>query len=150
LACAVLLKQFKPTMFSGIRARFCKWTPWETRMLAGLAQALAAPHRPVLQAQLDAVTKIQRIVGWAEIDLYVMQQGRVCWDGVPCFADTGEFRLARARTVGNGISVQSELTCLNGHLFCIESEMAVKHLAFRSDVQIQIYELDRRYAATPG
>jgi len=119
-------------------------------MLAELAQALAAPHRPVLQAQLDAVTKIQRIVGWAEIDLYVMQQGRVCWDGVPCFADTGEFRLARARTVGNGISVQSELTCLNGHLFCIESEMAVKHLAFRSDVQIQIYELDRRYAATPG
>jgi len=133
-------------MFSGIQALFCKWTPWESRLLAGLSQSLAERHRPILQAQLDAITKIQRIVGWTEIDFYVMKRGRVAWDGVPCFDDTSEFRLARARTICDGVTVQSELTCLSGHLFCIESDAPVKHLAFRPDVQLQIYEIDSRYA----
>ncbi len=115
-------------------------------MLSGLSQSLAGRHRPILQAQLDAVTKIQRIVGWTEIDFYVMKHGRVCWDGVPCFEDTSEFRLARARTVCDGVIVKSELICINGHLFCIESDVAVKLMAFRPDVKVQIHEVDGRYA----
>lgn len=115
-------------------------------MLSGLSQSLAERHRPVLQAQLDSVTKIQRIVGWREIDLYVMKQGRVCWDDVPCFEDSSEFRLARARTICDGVTIESELTCISGHLFCIESDVAVKPVAFRPDVKIQIYEIDSRYA----
>lgn len=107
---------------------------------------MAARHRPVLQAQLDAVTKIQRIVGWTEIDLYVIKQGRVCWESVPGFEDTSEFRLARTRTICAGLTVESELTCLNGHLFCIESNAAIKPLAFRHDIQVQIYELHRQFA----
>jgi len=133
-------------MFSNIRVLFCKWTPWESQLLAGLSQSLAERHRPILRAQLAAVTKIQRIVGWTEIDFYVMKQGRVCWDFVPCFEDASEFRLARARTVCAGVTVESELTCLSGHLFCIESDVAVKPIEFRTDVKVQIYEVDSRYA----
>lgn len=115
-------------------------------MLSGLSQSLAERHRPILRAQLDAVTKIQRIVGWTEIDFYVMKHGRVCWDGVPCFEDMSEFRLARARTVCDGVTIESELTCIRGYLFCIESDVAVKPIAFRPDVKVQIYEIDSRYA----
>ena len=115
-------------------------------MLSGLSQSLAERHRPILQAQLDAVTKIQRIVGWTEIDFYVMKHGRVCWDGVPCFDDMSEFRLARARTVCDGVTIESELTCIRGYLFCIESDVAVKPIAFRPDVKVQIYEVYSRYA----
>jgi hypothetical protein len=133
-------------MFSDIRALFCKWTPWESQTLSCLEQSLAARHKPILRAQLDAVSKIQRILGWREIDLYVMKFGRVCWDGVPCFEDMGEFRLAKARTMSDGFTIESELTCVRGHLFSIESDVPVKPVAFQHDITVQIYDIDSRFA----
>src|SRR5881409_2982282 len=94
----------KHTMLADIRALFCKWTPWESEILAVLSRSLAEQHRAVLQAQIDAVTRIQRIVGWTEIDFYVIRRGRVCWDGVPTFSDPGEFRLAKAKTIVDGVT----------------------------------------------
>lgn len=134
-------------MFAGIRAMFCKWTPWESQILGRLAESLVPQHRAVLQAQLDAVTKIQRICGWTQIDFYVMKSGRVCWDGVPSFDDKSEFRLARARTVVDGITVESELHCVGGHLFSVESDAPVKPFAFRPDTKIEIRDICDRYAS---
>src|SRR5438552_3158389 len=99
-------------MLADIRTLFCKWTPWESQVLAGLSGSLAAQHRAVLQAQIDAITKVQRIVGWTEIDFYVMRRGRVCLIGVPTFSDQCEFRLAKATTVVDGVIIQSELFCV--------------------------------------
>jgi hypothetical protein len=133
-------------MLADIRALFCRWTPWESQILSRLSDALAAEHRAPLQAQIEAVNKIQRIVGWAEIDLYVMRRGRVCWDNVPSFGDREEFRLAKARTLIDGATVGSELFCVGGHLFSIESDGAVKPFAFRPDANVEIREVDARFA----
>ena len=133
-------------MFSGIKSIFCKWTPWESQILGRLVGSLAPQHQVVLQAQLDAVTKIQRICKWVEIDLYVMKRGRVCWDGVPSFDDKNEFRLARAQTVIDGITAESELHCVSGHFFSIETNVPVKPFAFRPELRVEIRDVDSRYA----
>jgi hypothetical protein len=133
-------------MFESIRTKFCKWTPWEERLLAALAEQLGRKHRDIFQKQIDAVNKFQRIVGWTEIDLYVMRRGRVCWDDVPRFFDDREFTLARASTFLDGKRIQSELWCVGGHLFCIESNEPIKPLAFRGDFRLEVYDLDRRFA----
>ena len=125
---------------------FCKWTPWESLVLGRLADSLAPQHRDVLQAQVDAVTKIQRICGWTEIDLYVMRHGQVSWDGVPSFEDKSEFRLARARTFVDGATAETELYCVAGHFFSIETEVPVKPFAFRPDLRVEIRDVDDRYA----
>ena len=133
-------------MLADFRALFCRWTPWELQVLAGLSSALAAQHRSVLRAQIDAITKVQRIVGWMEIDFYVMRRGRVCWEGIPDFGDQSEFRLARAKTEVDGVTIESELFCVHGHLFSIESDVPVKPHAFRSDARVEVRDVDTRYA----
>jgi hypothetical protein len=133
-------------MFEGIRTLFRKWTPWEERLLAALTEQLGRNHREILQKQIEAVNKVQRIVGWAEIDLYVMRHGRVCWDDVPKFFDDREFTLARASTFVGDKRIQSELSCVGGHFFSIESDAPIKPLAFRSDIRFEIYDLDKRFA----
>lgn len=115
-------------------------------MLAALTEQLGRKHRDILQKQSEAVNKVQRIVGWAEIDLYVMRGGRVCWDNVPKFFDEGEFTLARASTFVGDKRIQSELTCIGGHFFSIESNASIKPLSFRSDIRLEVFDVDRRFA----
>ncbi|MFM2293729.1 MAG: hypothetical protein RLZZ350_142 [Verrucomicrobiota bacterium] len=132
-------------MIANIRTLFCKWTPWETLVLRELCNPLAAEHRRVIETQLQAINKIQRIVGWTEIDFYVTRKGRVCWDGVPMLNDTSEFLLAKASTRVGNVTIESELTCISGHLFSIESDAPVKPHAFQSDMQVKILTVDKRY-----
>jgi hypothetical protein len=106
---------------------------------------LGHKHRDTLRKQIEAVSKVQRILGWAEIDLYVMRGRRVCWDDVPKFFDDREFTLARASTVVNGTRIQSELSCVGGHFFSIESNAPIKPLAFRRDIQLELFDVDARF-----
>ena len=133
-------------MFESVRTLFCKWTPWEERLLATLAGQLSHKQRDIFQKQIEAVNRVQRIVGWAEIDLYVMRRGRVCRDGVPSFFDDREFTLARASTFVGEERIQSALSCVGGYFFSIESNAPIKPLAFREDTRLEIYDLDRRFA----
>jgi hypothetical protein len=132
-------------MFEDIRVAFCKWTPWEENLLTALTETLGHKHRDTLRKQIEAVSKVQRILGWAEIDLYVMRGRRVCWDDVPKFFDDREFTLARASTVVNGTRIQSELSCVGGHFFSIESNAPIKPLAFRRDIQLELFDVDARF-----
>ena len=132
-------------MIANIRALLCKWTPWETLVLRELCNALAVEHRQVIEAQLQAINKIQRIVGWREIDFYVMRKGCVRWDGVPMLNDTGEFLFAKANTRVGNIVIESELFCISGHLFSIESDAPVKPHAFRPDAQVKILDVNKRF-----
>jgi hypothetical protein len=128
-------------MFERIRASFCKWTPWEERLLASLTERLGHKHREVLRKQLEAVVKIQRILDWSEINLYANNS----WEGVPKFFDDREFSLARASTFVGAKRIQSECFCVKGHFFSIESNAPVKHLAFCHDVRIEVFDVDKRF-----
>ena len=132
-------------MFEGIRTLFCKWTPWEERLLSALIEGLGHKHRNILRKQIEMVNKVQRIVGWTEIDLYVMRSGCVYWDNVPKFFDDREFTLARASTFVGNKRIQSELSCVGGHFFSIESNSPIKPLSFRSDIRLEIYDVDKRF-----
>ncbi len=114
-------------------------------MLGLLMQKLGDRHRQIISSQLGAINKIHRIVGWTEIDFYVMRKGQVCWDGVPALFDDREFTLVRASTFAEGGRIQSGLFCKEGHLFSIESKAPVKPIAFGRDVQIELYDLDKRF-----
>lgn len=132
-------------MFESIRALTRKWTPWEEGLLSALSEKFGEKPREIFRKQIEAVNKVQRIVGWAEIDLYVMQSGRVCWNDIPMFFDDREFTLARASTFVGDKRIQSELTCIGGHLFSIESDAPIKPLAFRDDIRLEIFDFDRRF-----
>src|SRR6266404_8235739 len=132
-------------MFEGIRVLFCKWTPWEERLLAALVDSIGHKHRDILRQQLKAVNKVQRILGWVEIDLYVKKGGRICRDDIPKFFDDREFTLARASTFVDGKRIQSELFCVSGFFFSIESNARIKPIAFRKDIQLEIYDVDSRF-----
>lgn len=114
-------------------------------MLAALIEALGHKHRDILRKQIEAVNKVQRILGWVEIDLYVMRSRRVCWDDVPKFFDDREFTLARASTFVDGKRIRSELSCVGGHFFSIESDAPIKPLAFRRDTRLELFDVDRRF-----
>jgi hypothetical protein len=128
-------------MFEGIRALFCKWTPWEAKLLEALTTTLGEKHKRILLEQLQAVHKVQRILGWSEIDLYAKNG----WDGVAKFFDDREFTLARASTFVGDKRIQSELFCVSGHLFSIESKAPIKPFAFRQDVRVEVFDVDRRF-----
>lgn len=110
-----------------------------------LMESMGHKHRDILRRQLEAVNKVQRILGWVEIDLYVKKGGRVCCNGVPKFFDDREFTLARALTFVDGKRIQSELFCVGGYFFSIESNARIKPIAFRRDVRLEIYDVDRRF-----
>ena len=115
-------------------------------MLAALTEKFGHKHREIFRKQIEAVNKVQRIVGWTEIDLYVMRHGRVCWEDIPKFFDDREFTLARSWTFNGDKRIQSELVCVGGHFFSIESDAPIKPLAFRDDIRLEIFDFDRRFA----
>jgi hypothetical protein len=133
------------SMFESIRTWARKWAPWEERLLAALHEKFGRNHREILQRQIDAVNKIQRIVGWTEIDLYVMRHGRMCWDDIPKFLEDRDFTLARASTFFGEKRIQSDLSCVRRLFFSIESEAPIKALAFREDITIEIVDYEKRF-----
>ncbi|NUM53375.1 MAG: hypothetical protein HUU46_07010 [Candidatus Hydrogenedentes bacterium] len=97
-----------------------------------MADPLADEYRPVLLAQIDAINKIQCILGCTEIDFYVVRNGAVSWDGVPRFTADSEFHIALAATAIDGLEITSEVHCVGGHLFNIESDRQGKPYPFRT------------------
>lgn len=132
-------------MITALRAAFRTWTPWEEKVVAAVEGGLAPKHQGVLRAQLAAVNKVQRILGWREIDFYVMREGRVDWSGVPLFLDEGEFSLATVCTRVGTERFETQVWCVGGHIFSLESARGVRPLAFRTDIAIEVLEADRRF-----
>jgi len=96
--------------------------------------------------QLAAVNKVQRIVGWREIDLYVMRKGRVDRSGLPALFDDREFVLAKMVTKIGDRRLHTTANCVGGFLFSLESEEEVRSIAFRDDIEVEVLEVDRRFS----
>lgn len=133
-------------MIATLRMIFRRWTPWEEALTRAVLAQVGPKTQEIIRTQLAAVNKIQRIVGWREIDLYVMKGGRVDRSGLPTLFDDREFVLAKTATKVHSQRINTSVCCVGGYLFSFESDKDVKPFAFRKDLVIEVLEIDRRFA----
>jgi len=94
-----------------------RFSPLEERLFAAVRGVLPAQAAPVFDAQVRAITHVQRLPGWTEIDYYPRRYGAVDWGRVPTFPRTGEFALARVRFAVERRRYRAVLGCVAGHIF---------------------------------
>ncbi len=133
-------------MINSSRACFCKWTPGEEALIHAVLNELNEKTQTTMRAQLSQANKIQRILGWSEIDLYMMKNGKVCRDGLPKLFDDREFVLSKVITKLGADKINTSVSCVNGFLFSFESNRPIRPIAFRNDFKIEVLEIDRRFA----
>jgi hypothetical protein len=108
-----------------------RFTPLETRLFDHVRAVLPETARPVYDAQVAAINRVQRLPpSWSEIDCYCMRRGRPDWSGVPPFARTDEFRLAEVRFSVAGAGYRAVLSCIAGHVFDFAIVPGPKAIAF--------------------
>ncbi len=118
-------------MFNRVRLLWKRYTPLEQRLFAAVRAVLPDEVRPSFDAQVAAVTKVQRLPpSWSEIDLYCIRRGTLGWGDVPTFPCTDEFRLAEVRFDAAGIRYRAFLDCVGGHIFDIVVIPGAKAVAF--------------------
>lgn len=94
-----------------------RYSPLETRLLSVIREVLPVAARPIFDAQVRAVTRMQRDPGWTQIAYYRLRFGKVDWSGVPMFPRQGEFPVADVRFEARGRRFTATLTVLGGHVF---------------------------------
>jgi hypothetical protein len=94
-----------------------RFTPLEKRLLGAVRGAMPAQVQPAFDAQVAAITHVQRLPGWTEIAFYRRRRWRTDWDGVPLFPRTAEFPLAEVRFSVARRRYKATLTSLGGHIF---------------------------------
>ena len=108
-----------------------RFTPLEKRLLSAVRSILPGDAQPTYDAQVAAVTRVQRLPpAWSEIDFYCLQHGKVDWNPVPTFPCTDEFRLAEVRFRAAGTSYRTVLSCVAGHVFELATIPGPKSVAF--------------------
>ena len=94
-----------------------RFSPLEERLFATVRSALPLQATPMFDAQVAAITHVQRLPQWTEIDYYRRRFRRVDWSGVPTFPRTGEFQLSRVHFAVGGRRYRATLACVAGHIF---------------------------------
>ena len=108
-----------------------RFTPLEERLLSAVRSALPSDTQPTYDAQVAAVTRVQRLPPtWSEIDFYCLRLGKVDWSQAPSFPCTDEFRLAEVRFRAGGTSYRTVLSCIAGHIFDLATTPGPKSVAF--------------------
>ena len=108
-----------------------RFTPLEERLLSAVRSALPSGAQPTYDAQVAAVTRVQRLPPtWSEIDFYCLRLGKVDWSQVPSFPCSDEFRLAEVRFQAAGTRYRAVLTCIAGHVFDLATTPGPKSVAF--------------------
>jgi hypothetical protein len=100
-----------------LRLLWRRFSPLEERLFAAVRSVLPRPAVATFAAQVGAITHVQRLPGWTEIDYYARRAGRVDWSRVPLFPRGGEFPLARVWFVVRGRRYRVTLSCVEGHIF---------------------------------
>ena len=101
-----------------LRLFWQRYSPMEVRLLAEVRRVLPPAAQEPFDAQVAAVTRVQRSPpSWSEISLYRLKGGVVDWSGVPLFPCTDEFRLAEVRFAAGGRRFAATLTTIGGHVF---------------------------------
>jgi hypothetical protein len=107
-----------------------RFSPLEERLLATIRDVLPPDARPVFDAQVGAITHVQRLPDWTEIDYYPRKLGKVDWSNVPRFPLTGEFPLARVHFGARGRRYRATLSCIDSHIFDFGITPSPKSVAF--------------------
>jgi hypothetical protein len=107
-----------------------RFSPLEERLFATVRSILSPEAVPIFDAQVGAITHVQRLPLWTEIDYYPRRFGRVDWAKVPRFPLTGEFPLARVRFAVRGRRYRATLSCVEGHIFDFGITPSPKSVAF--------------------
>ena len=95
-----------------LRLLWRRFSPLEERLFAAVRSVLPRPAVATFAAQVGAITHVQRLPGWTEIDYYARRAGRVDWSRVPLFPRGGEFPLARVWFVVRGRRYRATLSCV--------------------------------------
>jgi len=109
-------------IFDWIRARLSLFRPWESAVLAAVAQYLSPEARSLFDAQVRTTNKVQRTARGKDVNLYRIVNGTPCLDESLSFGNRKEMLLAKVVMRGSG--AESDLKALvwivNGHVFSIE------------------------------
>lgn len=118
-----------------------KFTPLEERLLNTVREVLPVGVQPIFDAQVAAITKVQRLLNWTEISFYRMRSGKADWNGVPMFPRVAEFPLAELRFNALGRRYKATLHCVSGHIFEFTITPGSKIAAFadlEGEVSVQL------------
>jgi hypothetical protein len=107
-----------------------RFSPLEERLLREVRAVLSPSAQRTLDAQVAAITKVQRAPGWTEIAFYRMRAGKVDWSGVPLFAREVELPLAEVRFRAAGRAYRARLTAIRGHIFDFAITPGARAVAF--------------------
>lgn len=110
-----------------------RFSPLEERLLASVRAVLPSGARPLFDAQVAAITRVQRLPpSWNEISFYRIRRGKVDWSEVAAFPCTDEFRLAEVRFTIKGKRYKASLDCIAGHIFDLTITPSPKKVCFSS------------------
>ena len=121
------------------------WTPWEEALTKTVLAKLGIKSQEIVSAQLAGVNKVQRILDWREIDLYVKRKGKVDRSGVPKLFDDREFVLAKTVTKLESSRIYTRIFCVSGFVFSFESDQPIRPIAFRDAFDMEVLEVDSRF-----
>jgi hypothetical protein len=118
-----------------------RYSPLEQSLLQAVRGALPPAVQPIFDAQVAAVSRVQRHPHWTEIVFYRLRRGKVDWTDVPTMPRVDEFPLAEVRFQAAGRSYKARLTAIKGHIcdFAITpSPRDVAFAAWESEAQVRL------------
>src|ERR1044071_5148728 len=107
-----------------------RFSQLEERLIAAVRNSLPSQVQLKFDAQLAAITLVQRHPHWTVIAFYRRRFGKVDWSDVPMFPRTGEFRLAEVRFTAEGRRYKATLTCIGGHILDFAVTPSPKAIGF--------------------
>jgi len=133
-----------------LKTLFRTWTPWEERLIEVLLAETSPRYRSTISGQLSSVNRISRILGWIEIDLYVMKNGKIDRTGMPLLFDDQEFDLALIETKTKNMRFETRVGCVSGFVFSFESNHRIRDLAYAEGYEMKVLEFDKRFRLKRG
>jgi hypothetical protein len=107
-----------------------RFSPLEEQLFAAVRGALRPSALVTFDAQVAAITRVQRHPDWTEIAFYRMRRGKVDWSGVPLFPREEELPLAEVRFQAGGRAFKARLTAIGGHIFDFAVTPSPRAVAF--------------------
>jgi hypothetical protein len=118
------------TFYERLTLLWRRFSPLEEQLLDAARHALAPSARRIFDAQVAAITRVQRHPDWTEIAFYRMRGGKVDWTDVPLFARREELPLVELRFRVGARAFKARLTAIGGHIFDFGVTPSPREVAF--------------------
>jgi hypothetical protein len=102
--------------------------PFERQLLMAVRDTLPFPLLDRFDAQVLVINRVQRLLDWREIEFYRMHWFRVKWPESLLFDFKGEVLLEVVNCAFGEQKVKVEVFSVGGHLFSLESKVAMKQI----------------------